>query len=356
MLEVDFLAVGAGTKSGDAICLRYGQPDNATIHIIDGGYTETGPQIVEHINANYNYPALIEHVVLTHPDTDHISGLFHVLETFSVAILWMNRPWLHAQEIIGHFHGNWTLAGLTEHLKEQFATLYELEQLAISRGTTVMSVFQGQNIGEFTVLAPSRQRYLDLLVQLPNTPAQVKQRKGSFLSRAAELVERAAMAAKNYIIETWYGETLSENPPATSPSNETSIVQGAIIEGKKILLTGDVGPAGLAEAYEYASSQFGFSQPDLVQVPHHGSRRNVTPSTLNNWLGNTVVEGHTRGVAVCSAAENDLDHPKAKVENAFLRRGYPVHTTKGQLKYYSSGIGRGYGSSYPAPFRTTVED
>lgn len=354
--EVDVLPVGSGTKSGDAICLRYGNYQQGfSIHVIDGGYTETGPEIVNHLNLNYGNPTRIEHVVLTHPDTDHVSGLFEVLENFNVGTLWMHRPWLHADAIIGRFHGNWTLDGLTRHLREQFSTLVELEQLALQGGAVVRSPFQGSNIGEFTVLAPGMDRYFDILVALPNTPAEVKAKKGSFLTETAKGLERMRMAVMNYITETWYEETLSENPSPTSPSNEASVVQAAIIDGTKILLTGDVGPQGLAEAFNYAS-QFGFRQPDFVQVPHHGSRRNVTPSTLDNWLGPAVNRGEIRGVAVCSAATNDLDHPKAKVENAFLRRGYPVHTTKGQLKYYSVGITRNYGSSLPAPFRDQVEE
>jgi beta-lactamase superfamily II metal-dependent hydrolase len=353
--EIDFLPVGGGTKSGDAICLRYGDTYSQTIHVIDGGYTETGPKIVEHINNNYDQPSHIDHVVLTHPDTDHVSGLFHVLENFSVGTLWMHRPWLYAAEIIHRFHGNWTVDGLTAHLRSQFSTLVELEDLARSNNVPISAPFQGATIGAFTVLAPERSRYLEIIVALPNTPAEVKSRKSSFLTAAAMIVEKARVALMNYVSESWFDETLSEYPGATSPSNESSVVQGTILNGKKILLTGDVGPSGLREAFEYAK-QYNFSQPDLVQVPHHGSRRNVTPSVLNSWLGDIVSEGHFRGCAVCSAAENDLDHPRAKVENAFLRRGYPVYSTNGQLKYYSDGMSRGYASAEPAPFRTQVED
>jgi beta-lactamase superfamily II metal-dependent hydrolase len=46
------------------------------------------------------------------------------------------------------------------------------------------------------------------------------------------------------IKETMDVETLDPNPPATSASNETSVVQLGVYDGKKILLTADVGPAG----------------------------------------------------------------------------------------------------------------
>ena len=59
----------------------------------------------------------------------------------------------------------------------------------------------------------------------------------------------------------------------------------------------------------------------------------MTPATLNRWLGKPLsFEGLTRGVAYCSAAKDDDEHPRKKVLNAFLRRGYPVHVTNGQTK------------------------
>jgi hypothetical protein len=43
----------------------------------------------------------------------------------------------------------------------------------------------------------------------------------------------------------------------------------------------DVGPEGLMEAAQYAKLVGLHGPPSLVQMPHHGSRRNVTPTVLN---------------------------------------------------------------------------
>ncbi|MDR9775024.1 MBL fold metallo-hydrolase [Rhizobium hidalgonense] len=354
--EIDFLPVGNGTKSGDAICLRYGNPNSGfAIHVVDGGYTETGEDIVVHLKTRFGNPRRIDHVVLTHPDTDHISGLFELFYNFQVGTLWMHRPWLHADQIIHRFHGNWSLGGLTNHLRDQFAALRELEELALANGARVMSPVQGRNIGAFTILAPSIDRYQNIIVELPNTPAEVKSRKTSSYSPLEKAFEETSRALTRFVPENWYGETLSDDPDTTTPSNESSIVQAAIIDGIKILLTGDVGPIGLFDSFAYAS-RFDFSSPHLIQVPHHGSRRNVTQTALDFWLGSAVAPGIERGVAICSAALNDGDHPRAIVENAFLRRGYPVYSTKGQVLSYSFGMAdRGYLPVQPAPFRTRVE-
>jgi beta-lactamase superfamily II metal-dependent hydrolase len=175
------------------------------------------------------------------------------------------------------------------------------------------------------------------------------------------IIERLLKAVAQFIKETWTGETLSETPEPTSASNETSVIQFAILDDHPVLLTGDVGPAGLKEAADFIESN-GYVLPKLrfVQVPHHGSRRNVTPSVLNRWLGEPLANSTNlaRGTAFCSAAEDDEDHPRKKVVNAFLRRGYPVHTTKGQNKFHYMGTParEDWGASLPLPFSLEVEE
>jgi len=50
--EIDFLGVETA-KSGDAITLRYSVNGTEGIHVVDGGYLDTGDQIVEHLKTYY---------------------------------------------------------------------------------------------------------------------------------------------------------------------------------------------------------------------------------------------------------------------------------------------------------------
>src|SRR5258708_3230757 len=64
--------------------------------------------------------------------------------------------------------------------------------------------------------------------------------------KVAGFLKGMVEGAKDWLDETWDFETLSNNPrPATSASNEPCVVQHAIIEDHRILLTADVGPSGL---------------------------------------------------------------------------------------------------------------
>jgi beta-lactamase superfamily II metal-dependent hydrolase len=353
--EIDFLAVGDKT-SGDAICLRYGPaPGGAfTIHIVDGGFQDCGDEIIAHLTTHFGNPNFIDHVVLSHSDNDHAGGLIKVLEEYDcrVGALWMNRPWVHAREIVDLFKYGWTAEGLEKKLRELYPTLLTLEKMATKAGIPIYDVFQGTQIGAFRVLAPSKSRYLSLIPQFDKTPAALVQE----ISTIGTLFK----AVVRFIKETWTGETLSENPdPPTSASNESSVVQFAQLDASRILLTGDVGPDGLHEAADYGAL-LRVDRPTFVQVPHHGSRRNVTPSALNRWLGNPLQNqtDKNRGIAFCSAAKNDEDHPRKKVINAFTRRGYPVHATKGTGKRQYHGMlnRNGWSTAVALEFSNEVEE
>ena len=94
--EIEFLAVGNASKAGDAIIIRYGDGD-FDLMIVDGGHTETGREIVDHIHNLYGRNAIVADVVLTHADGDHACGLRTVLEELDVRRLWLNVPALHAE-------------------------------------------------------------------------------------------------------------------------------------------------------------------------------------------------------------------------------------------------------------------
>jgi beta-lactamase superfamily II metal-dependent hydrolase len=352
-IEIDFLPVGDAACSGDAICVRYGNDlGGYTVHVVDGGFTSTTDSIIEHLNRHYAPLQQIDHVVVTHADGDHAAGLIDLLENFRVGALWMNRPWLYAADIIDHFHGNWTLEGLIAHFRDSCDKLVRLEEIAQRKRIPIYAALQGAQIGAFHVVAPSRERYISLLPKLDLSPK-------TYTKIALDWFTEAVQKAASLIRETWTGETLSDNPPATSASNETSVVQVANIGGHKIVLTGDVGPAGLSEAALYAQN-LDMLQPHFIQIPHHGSRRNVTPSTLDSWLGTPLRDGTIqRGSAFCSAANDDPDHPRGKVVNAFTRRGYAVFVTKGQIISHRGGgvpPRDGWSNLTPMPFQSQVEE
>jgi beta-lactamase superfamily II metal-dependent hydrolase len=353
--EVDFLPVG--DSNGDAICIRYGTPETGyTIHVVDGGYTDTGQDIVNHIKKYYDNPTFIDHVVCTHADQDHASGLKTVLENFQVGALWVNRPWLYAGEIIDSFHGNWTVDGLQKHIRSEYSTIADLEDIATRRGIPIREVFAGYNIGAFKVLSPFKAEYLKLIPDLDRTPQSYAEQASQrdFGTRALAYLKEAL---QNFV-ETWSTERLGGYEFDVGASNESSVVQMGIIDGRRIVLTADAGPKALSDAFDAANQMQIMGTPDVFQVPHHGSRRNVTPAILDKWLGTPVTEGTTRGTALCSVGKNKPEYPRRRVANAFLRRGYPVISTRENPKsnYYGMPNKPGWVAAKPEPFFHQYEE
>ncbi|OOG24256.1 competence protein ComEC [Thioalkalivibrio denitrificans] len=330
--EIDFLDVES-SKSGDAISLRYQIDDSAYIHVVDGGFQAAGQSVVEHIKKYYGNPAYIGHVIVSHPDGDHAGGLRTVLETFEVGHLWMLRPWVYAGEIIDRFSRFSSIENLQRRLREIYPNIAALEEIAEERGIPIYEPFQGERIGAFCVLAPTKQRYLDLVVQSERTPESTEEERKFSGDGIAAFLERAAARTMSLLKAAWGTEVFS--PEETSAENEMSVIQYANLCEKRIVLTADAGRAGLAEAADYAP-HVGLALPgvDRFQVPHHGSRRNVSTELLDRWLGPRLSakpqNGQERFTAIISSAKKDEDHPRKAVVRAFIHRGAKVITTEGR--------------------------
>jgi beta-lactamase superfamily II metal-dependent hydrolase len=96
----------------------------------------------------------------------------------------------------------------------------------------------------------------------------------------------------------------------------------------------------------------------LVQVPHHGSRHNVSSAALDALLGPIVLQQENRRHAFVSAPRNGgPKHPSKRVMNAFLRRGTPVtwNQTGGWLHFNRNGVPRNWWPCAPQSFFSSVE-
>lgn len=330
--EIDFLDVES-KKSGDAIPLQYSIDGITRIHVIDGGFQDTGNKVVEHIKQYYNNPYKIDAVIVSHPDGDHAGGLRTVLEDFEVSTLWMLRPWLYANELIDRFSRFSNVDNLVRRLKDIYPNIAALEKIANAKGIPIYAPFQGTQIGKFTVLAPTKQRYLDLVVASEKTPEATKELIEHLSRREQNLFQRAALHAVSFIRSLWGEEIFS--PEETSSENEMSIVQYAYLCEKKILLTADAGRGALTEAAYFAHKVL--PGIDFFQVPHHGSRRNVSTNILDFFLGQRLPkkpgEGSEKFTAIISASKADKDHPRKAVVRACIHRGAKVISNQDGNKY-----------------------
>lgn len=356
--EIDFLPVGNGDRSGDAIAARWGTPGNYQVLVYDGGTAESGEALVKHVREHYQTDR-VDFVVSSHPDNDHASGLSVVLEELEVGELWMHQPWKYSPAIRNYFQdGRLTDESLAERLKAKMKAAYALEKLANEKGIPIREPFQGSAIGPFTVLSPNSDWYVHELIPAFEKSPNQKASKGSATDALATLVE-ALRKAGAWIAESWGMESLREDVETTA-ENESSVILFADFEGRGVLLTGDAGIQALHRAADYAQL-YSVDLPSslrFVQVPHHGSRHNVSTSVLDRILGprKAANDGEFTKTAFVSAGKDSSTHPRRMVTNAFIRRGANTIATKGwKVWHHHSMPQRGWGAAPTTPFSPQVE-
>ena len=350
-LEIDFLAVGEKSKSGDAIAMRFGNYsnnkwNNQTIVVVDGGNSDSGTALVKHIRTVYN-SSKIDRVILTHPDGDHASGLREVVEEMKVGKIWMHRPWNHWKELHEFCHdGRITTDSFEERLRRAYDFADQIENIAQKRKIEIVAPKQGLSFTQndeklITVLGPGKDYYLSLIQESDKTPRM----EGQSAQRTFSSTKIRTFEDMNF--ET---ENLPAESESTSAENNMSLVLYLTIAGKKILLTGDSGCDGLYKAIYYAKSKnIDLKALDVLQVPHHGSRHNISQGILQ--------EIHAPQAMISCAKNGEPSHPSSVVTNALIRRNISVYSTKGQNKLYSFGASpnrAGYTTSVKLPFQDYV--
>ena len=258
--EIEFLAVGEGTKAGDAIVVRYGDVNAYQLMLIDGGHAETGGNIIAHLKKHFGPNPVLQHMVLTHSDADHASGLRTVLQEIKVNNLWLHVPWLLAEEARGLFKDKrWTQDGLGQSIKAEYDIVSEILDLGQAAGCKMDYPFAGSDIGPFKILSPTLGAYLYLLPQFDRTPdpdQEAIEAANMWLgkeTRIKKLFEAAKAALQNWTTESWDKERLKDGG-ITSASNKSSVVLYGSFEKGNVLLTSDAGINGLTWAANNAKS------------------------------------------------------------------------------------------------------
>ncbi|GAA1478992.1 hypothetical protein GCM10009623_34380 [Nocardioides aestuarii] len=323
MYEIDFLPIeetgSTGSKSGDAIAMRF--DDNLgrqRVVVIDGGYKNTGDRLVTHIR-DYYATTHVDLVISTHPDGDHIRGLTGVLEELTVGELMIHRPHDHHPKFADY-----------SNIEVIDALIGQAEE----RGVTVTEPVTGLTRfgGILRILGPTADYYEELLAEDldgERAAAVSKLSEFSLMHKAMDLLSRA--------LDYLPTETLGEGG-YTSPRNRTSVVTLLAVDGDRVMFTGDAGIESLERAMDEYDAVVGdpaVAALTLLQAPHHGSRRNLSPTILDRILGKPGEPfGTGFGTAIVSSAAADPKHPSPKVTNALQRRGMSVFATEGRILCY----------------------
>jgi beta-lactamase superfamily II metal-dependent hydrolase len=333
MYEIDFLAVGDGEKSGDAIAMRFTNPCGGrdAVVIIDGGFADDGEALVNHVHDHYQRND-VDIVFSTHSDTDHRCGLPTVLEALNVRTLCVHRPGRHGYPNDEH-------ADAVE----------ELVELAHAQRARVIEPFTGMSAygGALVVAGPSVAYYEQMIGEAEIKEAAAMPSISKQLAVATRRIVRRTLDM--FPTETFFDDAGGDG----NPRNNASTVIDLVIDGDRMLFTSDTGVPGLTSALDYLDSIDRSRAVHMFQLPHHASRHNLDRDTIERVLGpptNSVL-----GTAVASVSV-DSSNPAPRIANASGRRGYPVFTTIHGLCHRGGGAPPRKGWSPAAPLPPLDED
>lgn len=358
--EVDILGVGDKSNSGDAIALRYGdlygKRSQQKVVVIDGGYKANGQKLVDHIKSHYGTEK-VDLVISTHPDQDHINGLEAVIDQLEVAELWIHQPWDHNRGLADKFEdGRITDNSIGERLKDNLESAHMLVTHALDKGVVVSEPFTGHEMDRVKIIGPTLRYYEELIPQFDGMP-DVK--KAEDARSMFESLLEATKAALKKIRVSW-GEDKIDDEDSASAKNNSSVITQIIIDGRRLVFTGDAGITALDMAADELDACVSGAELKLIQIPHHGSRRNVGPSVLDRIIGVPIAEGKSRGISAIAstATEGDPKHPHKSVLNAFAHRGAKVSATRGSgIRHKFEAPERdGWSSIDPEPYHFEYED
>lgn len=308
-LEIDVISLG----DADSILVTRWSGTIPTVVLVDGGNSSDGQKVLQFLrNRGVKY---IHHIVCSHPHEDHAAGLIDVVNNIPFGQAWMHLPDQHAN--LYNLRATLSASAVLKVRKMVEASLdihSKLHQAILSKYRIVSEPFTGQSIGFLYVCGPSQQFYEQQLAQFEDID-KVRGIEQSLLDYERQLQREEYLTGLN----TAWGRFnlqreqhgLGEAP--TEPENETSTILTADFNGSRILLTADAGVQALTQA----ANAYQLKDIYYMQIPHHGSRRNVNPSLISLFRPK---------FAFVSAAGNDK-HPRRMVVNAFKDIGASVYST-----------------------------
>jgi len=303
MLDLHFVNVG----NGDCIVVDYQGPDGRAVGVIDcnsDGRAES-PAVKKLDSLGVNE---LSFVCLTHPDHDHYSGLFSVLTkydlqhfyTFPIGDISNNPKYVEKlfdnyREMVGNLDDPLTYQRGVEFLQiimfatDNFVSDERWEELSGPSNTIAPTGFEG--VG-FDVILP------------------LKFYKGAFFEHIQQ------------------GRVGVEAPIA---NNKISVALRLTYAGSSILLGGDAPEECWNRHRNTWQRRLKRSiASDVVKLPHHGSKRDCTPSVLNDIVA--TASGET--VTVISA--DGKYHPHAEVVSWL---------NSANLRNYCTNLFAGYGGT-----------
>lgn len=302
-LEIEMLCVG---KADCLLLTKWDQSSpSPTRVLIDGGKKGSVKRVRSFLvgrGATY-----IDHVVCSHPHGDHAGGLVELVkdEDLRFGKAWVHMPGLHVDlGKVDRALSRFMNLKRARVVKKALQTTGRLLSALHKKGVPVEEPFENRTIAFLEVCGPSEEYYEELLDQFTDP-------KGVLL----DSVLHSAVGAREKALQIFKPSTAPalEKVPFTTPENNSSVILRAVQNGDTYLFTADAG----APALERAKLYHPLENCRWMQMPHHGSRRNINAELIE----------HFRPTSAFVSADGSKKHPSPAVVSAFKEVGTEIYST-----------------------------
>ena len=293
--------------------------------LIDGGYVSTyknyiKPKLLELKEAN----KILSHVIITHIDGDHISGIIKFIEEnkqneiIEVKNIWHNS-YIHLKSIddglsfkgkpIDNMPINYLLKDEVDETKDENISAVQgstLASLIKKFGHQTNTLFDGNSVSvdikeniktdniAFKILSPTTEKLLKLKKYWKQEIYKKNYSSDESLSDFNEEVfeyilslekEKKKLAKKNITakssinVDNLATEIFVEDDTATNGSSMAFVLEH---DNLNLLFLGDSHPSTIINSLKkhYTADEFPVKF-DLIKISHHGSKNNTCPELLN---------------------------------------------------------------------------
>jgi beta-lactamase superfamily II metal-dependent hydrolase len=302
-VEIDMLSVG------DADCILVTKwAGSAPVRVLIDGGNKGDFSTVRNFLRRRGI-SFLDAIVCTHLHADHAAGLIELVQDRSITFggAYMHVPQRHlSSSLVQKTIASLSDSKTADSIRKSLATATDLASAFTARGKVITEPFAGTKIEFLTVVGPSREYYEELLRQFGDVDAIKRVDTQETLHKFwAMLHDQAAESL----------DTDLPSDPQTTPENNSSVILAFIDPpmDHKYLFTSDAGVPALQKALE----SYVLANCHWMQIPHHGSRRNINPALIKTFSPTYA----------WASAEGNKKHPRRAIVNAFKEAGATVSST-----------------------------